>query len=174
MLPKRLQQTDILKPLLQNADHVDSKAFEADMTMREFIAGLFSYNPSWMKALYSIRWGFVRLLGMKQAGLPPSHVMQPQDVPMQAGEMATFFRVESAEPDTHWIASAAESHLIAYLALIVEPLTEKRNRFHLVTIVHYKSWAGPVYFNVIRPFHHLVVRKMGQAAVASVPKAVLV
>ena len=174
MLSKLLQQTDVLKPHLKDADHVDNKVFEADMTMREFIAGLFSYNPSWMKVLYGIRWGFVRLLGMKQEGLPPSQAIRAQDVPMQVGEMTTFFRVESAEPGQHWIASASESHLIAHLAVIVEPLTEKRNRFHFVTIVHYKSWAGPVYFNTIRPFHHLVVRKMGQAAVASAPKAALV
>jgi len=26
--------------------------------------------------------------------------------------------------------------------------------------VHYRSWAGPVYFNTIRPFHHIVVGSM--------------
>ncbi|MGE6761631.1 DUF2867 domain-containing protein [Corallococcus interemptor] len=27
---------------------------------------------------------------------------------------------------------------------------------------HYRNWAGPVYFNVIRPFHHLVVARMAR------------
>ncbi|MCP5103876.1 MAG: DUF2867 domain-containing protein, partial [bacterium] len=35
---------------------------------------------------------------------------------------------------------------------------------HVVTIVHYKHWTGPVYFNLIRPFHHLVIRRMMKAA----------
>jgi len=26
--------------------------------------------------------------------------------------------------------------------------------------VHYKNWAGPAYFNLIRPFHHLRVWRM--------------
>ena len=69
--------------------------------MRAFIAGLFSYMPWWLKALYGVRWAFVRLLGMKQEGVP---------------------------------------------------------------IVDYRHWTGPVYFNVIRPFHHLVVAAMLRSA----------
>jgi hypothetical protein len=37
-----------------------------------------------------------------------------------------------------------------------------KRRFHVVTIVHYNNLAGPVYFNVIRPFHHLVVKQMAR------------
>ncbi|XXF76233.1 DUF2867 domain-containing protein [Myxococcaceae bacterium GXIMD 01537] len=40
------------------------------------------------------------------------------------------------------------------------PVKGQRRRFHVATIVRYRRWAGPVYFNVIRPFHHLVVRGM--------------
>ena len=122
----------------------------------------------WIKNLYRIRWGFVRLLGMKQEGIPQSsHMrMQPSDVPMRAGEDATFFTVEMAEDGRFWIASTTESHLTAYLGVVVEPLAQG-NRFHVLTIVHYHNWTGPVYFNVIRPFHHIVVGKMAQAGVAN-------
>jgi hypothetical protein len=34
--------------------------------MREFIAGMFNYYPDWMKYLYRIRGGFVRLLSVLQ------------------------------------------------------------------------------------------------------------
>jgi hypothetical protein len=43
-------------------------------------------------------------------------------------------------------------------------LTGDHKRFHVVTIVHYRRWTGPVYFNVIRPFHHLVVYQMAKSA----------
>jgi len=36
-------------------------------------------------------------------------------------------------------------------------------RYYIVTIVHYLHWTGPVYFNLIRPFHHLVVARMARA-----------
>ena len=157
-----------LTPLLEGANHVDIKVVEGDMSMREFIAGMFSYYPSWIKNLYRVRWGFVRLLGMKQEGIPQtSHMrMRPEDVSLIPGEKATFFTVEMAEDGRFWVAGASESHLDAYLGVVVEPLA-KGNRFHVITIVHYNNWTGPVYFNVIRPFHHLVVSKMAKAGVAN-------
>lgn len=151
--------------LMQDADHVDVKMVEGDVSLREFVAGMFSYYPSWIKNLYRIRWGFVRLLGMKQEGIPQMVRMKPEDVPLGAGEKAAFFTVEMAEDGRYWVASASESHLTAYLGVVVEPLADK-NRFHVITIVHYHSWAGPIYFNVIRPFHHLVVHQMAKAGVA--------
>jgi len=35
----------------------------------------------------------------------------------------------------------------------------------VVTVVRYHAWNGPVYFNMIRPFHHLVVGRMAAAGV---------
>ncbi|MEV4094105.1 DUF2867 domain-containing protein [Streptosporangium saharense] len=29
---------------------------------------------------------------------------------------------------------------------------------YVAVVVHYHRWTGPVYFTVIRPFHHLVAR----------------
>jgi hypothetical protein len=34
--------------------------------------------------------------------------------------------------------------------------------YYPITIVFYKHWTGPVYFNLIRPFHHLVVARMAR------------
>lgn len=159
-----VMQLPELKMYLQDADHTDIKTFEGEVTLREFIAGALSYSPGWMKFLYGVRGVFVRLLGMKQQGIPQNSRMKPEDVSFTPGEMATFFKVYAAQEDYYWVAGAAESHLTAYLSVVVEPITETRNRFYLVTIVHYNRWTGPVYFNVIRPFHHLVVNRMGNAA----------
>lgn len=155
-----------LRPLLDDADHIDIKLVEGDMSLQQFIAAMLSYYPSWMKHLYRIRWVFVRLLGMKQTGVPQSEQMQlrPEDVPMQLGEKMTFFTVEKVSEPDYWFASATEAHLTAKLGVIREPQAQGY-RFHVVTIVQYHNWAGPVYFNVIRPFHHLVVGVMARSAV---------
>jgi hypothetical protein len=50
--------------------------------------------------------------------------------------------------------------LTGYLAVVAEPLAHGRTRFHNITVVKYHRWTGPLYFKVIRPFHHLVVRSM--------------
>lgn len=152
-----------LPALLKQANHVDVKTVESEASLREFLAGMFAYYPRWMKALYAIRWGFVRLLGMKQEGVPDTVRLTPEDVPLTAGDKMAFFTVVMAAEEAYWFASAAEAHLTAHLGVVVEPVGNGQRRFHVLTIVHYHNWTGPVYFNVIRPFHHLVVRQMALA-----------
>ncbi|MBK7895932.1 MAG: DUF2867 domain-containing protein [Anaerolineaceae bacterium] len=152
-----------LPSLLETANHVDIKTITSDVPLREFIAGMISYSPSWLKFLYGLRWFFVRLLGMKQESMPQELTMRPKNVSFEVGEPAAFFTVKMAKEDKFWFAGITESHLTAHLGVVVEP--GQPRRFHVVTIVHYHRWTGPVYFNVIRPFHHIVVRQMMKAGV---------
>ncbi len=151
-----------LDPLFASADHIDVKTAISDLPLRAFVARLLGYQPAWVTALYGIRWGFVRLLGMKQAGIPQPVRMTADDVPMTAGANSKFltFNVVAVQDDAYWFAQASESHLDATLGVIREPLPDGRQRYHVVTLVHYQHWTGRVYFNVIRPFHHLVVGAM--------------
>jgi hypothetical protein len=156
-----------LQALLTTIDHIDVKVVDVatapgELCLREFIAGFIAYNPGWMHVLYRIRAGFVRLLGMRQDGIPQAVRYRAADIPMTPGAKLSFFTVDEAAEGRHWIASASESHLTAYLGVVLEP-HGTGSRLHVVTLVKYNSWAGPVYFNVIRPFHHLVVRQMLRA-----------
>lgn len=153
--------------LMEGADHVDVKVVEGTVSLRQFIAGMLSYYPGWIIFLYGIRAVFVRLLGMKQPARPDDLLrLTPEDIPMTTGEKATFFTLRSAKDEEYWIAETPQDkHLRAYFGIVVEPLNDSLKRFHVITIVHYKHWTGPVYFNAIRPFHHLVVRRMARAGV---------
>lgn len=95
--------------------------------------------------------------------------MTADDVPMDFGADSQFliFRVIAAQEDAYWFAQASESHLRATLGVIREVLPEGRNRIHVVTLVHYKNRSGWIYFNVIRPFHHLVVGAMVRHAASN-------
>lgn len=152
-----------LQKLLETADHVDVKSIEGTVSLRQFVSGMLSYSPGWLKFLYGVRWFFVRLLGMKQEGVPGGLNLPPESVSFTPGDAATFFAVKMAEEEKYWFAGITESHLTAHLGVVVEP--GQPRRFHVLTIVHYHRWTGPVYFNVIRPFHHLVVRQMMKAGV---------
>lgn len=159
-----LQFAPALQPYLLNADHVDVKTVEGNVSMREFLAGVFSYCPGWMKFLYGVRWGFVRFLGMKQDGIPEFPELRPEDVCMTPGENMTFFTVEIAS-ESFWLTGIVDTHLTAYLGVVKEEVGNGRFRYHVITIVHYNKWTGVVYFNVIRPFHHLVVAQMAKSAI---------
>ncbi len=161
--PKFINQIPEVLALLENANHIDIKIAQGNMAMRAFIAGMLSYQPAWVTFLYRIRWVFVRLLGMKQKGIPQLPQLTPADVPMAIGKKAGFFTVTCAVEDEYWVVEASESHLSAYLGVLVEPLTDGNKRFYILTIVYYHRWTGPLYFNVIRPFHYLVVGRMVKA-----------
>lgn len=155
-----------IKPLLDTADHTDVKVAEGKADMREFIAAMLNYYPWWMGFLFRIRSVLVRILGLVRHSVPETFTpLRPQDVPLTPGETAAFFIVRFAVEHSHWVAETPpDKHLGAYIAVVVEPVNENINRFHVITIVHYKHWTGPVYFNLIRPFHHLVIRRMMKAA----------
>ncbi|UCE52576.1 MAG: DUF2867 domain-containing protein [Desulfobacterales bacterium] len=153
--------------LINGADHTDVKTVEGQVSLQQFIASMLSYYPWWIIFLYHVRAVFVRILGMRQPAMPDElPKLLPEDVPMTPGENATFFILRHTKEEEYWIAETPEEkHLRAYFGVVVEPVKDSLKRFHVVTIVHYKHWTGPVYFNTIRPFHHLVVRRMARAGV---------
>jgi hypothetical protein len=59
-----------------------------------------------------------------------------------------------------------DKHLSAYFGVVNEKLDREHSRFHVFTTVRYLHWTGPVYFNLIRPFHHLVVSRMMKSAIS--------
>lgn len=146
-----------LSPLLAGADHVDVKTVSGPGTLREFVARMMAYDPWWLRTLFAIRTLLAVLLGLR-GGVPRVPRWRPEEVPMTPGSPASFFTVRLAEPERVWAADVDDSHLRAALAVVHEA-----DRFHVVTIVHYKRWTGPLYFNLIRPFHHLVVWRMARA-----------
>lgn len=167
-----LRQIPAFATLMAEADVIDIKTTASDVTLRQFVAGLMSYQPAWVTFLYRIRAVLVRVLGMKQERLPQAQQWSPDDVAMTPGEPAYLFTVHAAEPDRYWIAEIKDRHLDAYLGVMVERHDE-RQRFFVVTIVHHNSWQGPIYYNVIRPFHHLVVGAMMRHAGKPHPETTL-
>jgi len=156
-----------LGQFLKDADHIDVKVATGSVTMREFIASMLSFESWWIVTLYRIRGVFVRILGLEKQDLPDEpFYLRPEDVSMTPGENAAFFIVRAAEDGKYWVAETpVDKHLLAYLGVAVEPVDDGIKRFHVFTVVRYKHWTGPVYFNIIRPFHHLVVGRMIWAGV---------
>ena len=75
----------------------------------------------------------------------------------------SFFTVRCAKEDVYWISETPDDkHLRAFFGVVKETSNNSMNRFHVITTVFYKHWTGPVYFNLIRPFHHLVVSRMAR------------
>lgn len=164
-LPGYVSEIADLQPLFDRANHVDVKVAEGDKEFRAFLANVLNYQPCWVTFLYGVRSVFVRFLGLRQNGIPKKLNLKPEQVAMQPNQSAGFFKVNIAKEDSYWASTIDDKHLRATILAVKEPLTTGHQRFYLITIVHYHKWTGPVYFNIIRLFHHLVVSGMLKAGV---------
>jgi hypothetical protein len=153
-----------LEPFFEKADFTDVKVVEGQRTLRRFIASMLSYYPWWVVQLYRLRKLLVGILGLVKHEEPEELPnLKPEDVSFIPGRRVTFFEVRSAKEDVFWVSETPDDkHLKAYFGVVKEPVNNSVNRFYVITTVYYKHWTGPVYFNLIRPFHHLVVSRMAQ------------
>jgi hypothetical protein len=162
-----IDQIEELQAILKDADYVGVKIVEGDVTLQEFLAGMFAYRPGLIRFLYRVRSGLVRLIGIRQQPLPEMDEWIPGDVPMLSCGNIWFFSVSLASEDRYWIGCCPEeSHLTAFMGVVVEPLKGTRKRFHFVTIVLYKHWTGRLYFLLIRPFNWFFVNRLARAGLA--------
>ena len=123
--------------------------------------------PKWMIFLFKIREILVRILNLRRHDFGESlPTLSPDEVSFNLGDKGGFFIVRGGKEDHYWISEAPDdNHLKAYIAIVSENLDDNWKKFYLITIVNYLHWTGPVYFNLIRPFHHVVVSKMAKAGV---------
>lgn len=146
--------------LIKDADHVGVYSADGETDLRGFVSSMLAYQPWWLDYLYKIRALLVRLLGMKQGQVPTHINIPPQDIPLTKGAKVSIFTVVAGKEGAFWLVQASDKHLEAHMGVVVEPSKSTKKKFHLVVVVHYKNWAGPVYFNIIRPFEWIVVRGM--------------
>ncbi len=149
--------------LLRDADHVDSKAFETHHNMEGFTERMVSYQPGWLKFLFKIRGVVASLLGLQHAEYVDEREKE-LSVDFNPGGKVDFFNSIFYEPDKYWIGEASDKHLACYIGVIADSGRDGNKIMHSLTIVKYKHWTGPLYFNLIRPFHHLIVYYMGKYA----------
>lgn len=154
--------------LAAGADHVDVKIGEGAVSVLEAAAGIMSYRPRWVELLWWMRAGLVRVLGLGRQREVPRTRYTADTLPAEPGGRLGFFSVFDTDRESFWMVQGRESHLEAVLAVFATPLPggPGRNRIHAATVVRYRSGIGPIYFNLIRPFHHLVVTRALRRALA--------
>jgi len=160
-----LNRINEIKALTRQADYVGLKVVEAEDRLEAFLGNMFAYRPHLIRLLYRIRAPLVRLLGFKQDAMPGMDEWIPQEFPMLPCGTVWFFTVRKVEKGRYWIAGCPrDRHLDADLAVVARPLAGRRKRFYILTVVRYKHWTGPVYFNLIRFFNLFLIDRMSHAA----------
>lgn len=162
-----LSRIESLRSAWEEADYHEVESLTSDSSVAGVLAAMLSHSPWWVRALYVVRQLLVLLLGLARHEKPKEITrLRPEDISFEPGTEALFFRTVSGDPDSHWLGvSPPDKHLTAYFGIVAEspPSTEPR-RFFVITLVRYLHWTGPVYFNLIQPFHHAVIYSMLRAA----------
>jgi hypothetical protein len=153
-------RTDLpeLDDLLPTVDVVDVKTARGPVSLREFTAGALGHSPLWVKALFGVRMLVALVLRLETTGVPYSRRLRPETVSFTPGDYASFFTVVRGEEDHYLLLKVSDNHLVAWLAIITD--NEQPATFKVVTLVKYLRPVGRFYYNLIRPFHHLVLLSM--------------
>ena len=154
-----------LDDLLPVVDVVDVKTARGNVSLREFTAGALGYGPLWIRALFAVRMAVAVVLRLDTTGIPDSTRVRPETVSFTPGKPVSFFKVVRGEEDRYLLLEVSDNHLIAYLAIITDHA--RPANFKVVTLVRYLRPAGRFYYNLIRPFHHLVLLSMCRAGETS-------
>jgi len=144
-----LHELDDLVPVV---DEIDVKTGRGDVTLREFVAGALGHSPLWVKGLFAVRMAVAAVLRLETTGVPDSRRLRPETVSFTPGEKNAFFTVVRGEEDH-------------YLLLKVSDITDDEHpaTFKVVTLVQFLRPAGRFYYNLIRPFHHVILLGMCRA-----------
>lgn len=151
---------DEMKDLLENLEYADTYATTNRENSLEEVANLiFSYAPMWIRSLLKVRNFMVRLAGLKA-------VVPEGDAPkLKEGGYVGLFKVFCLNTDE--IVLGLDDKHLNFRVRIWDNTAEKYN-IKVTTLVAYNNWFGRAYMTLIKPFHHLVVRRMvGQAYVVS-------
>ncbi|WP_295938872.1 DUF2867 domain-containing protein [uncultured Alistipes sp.] len=136
-------------------DFCDSFLFTAGkkitLSPDDLMVAFWATNPAWLRTLYKIRAMLVKPFGLKTGKDSDQHLME------QAIRSGASYRLMSVVEKTgsETIISLDDKHLRAYLSVYIED----RN-IQVSTLVRYHNKLGVAYFNLIRPFHTIVVRKI--------------
>lgn len=142
-----IQQISVAEKILQRRDHFDIKSIVSNKSLLQFNEQLLSYHPGWIKFLYKIREVLLKFLRIP-------HVKNFEPV---------YRTVDSAE-NAYWVGVISDTHLTAHLGVLKQKQSGEASIFYVFSIVHYHSFTGKIYFNIIKPFHHLVVYWMMKSA----------
>ncbi|MDR0927614.1 MAG: DUF2867 domain-containing protein [Ignavibacteria bacterium] len=125
-------------------DHIDSYRITQTTTeTAEQLEAKFLNMPKWVEFLMKLRDSIVGVFGLKTA----KDALQ--------NENSLFPLIWKNQDEI--VSGAEDSHLNFRFSILID---KENSYIYITTIVHYNNRMGVLYFNIIRPFHKLIVKNM--------------
>lgn len=117
----------------------------------QVMAAFWTTCPAWLKFLFRLRDLLGQALRAENRGGPSREKLEEA---LNNGESCGFMSVAERTAD-ETIVALDDKHLVAYMSVYIEG-----GQVFASTVVRYHNKLGVVYFNLIRPFHVLVVKNL--------------
>ena len=117
----------------------------------QVMAAFWTTSPAWLKFLFRLRDLLVRPFGLKTETDSNREALKEA---LENGEGYGMMTVVAKTAD-EMVVSLDDKHLKAWFSVCIE-----NPSIYLSTLVQYHNKLGVVYFNLIRPFHILVVKNL--------------
>ncbi|KIX11765.1 DUF2867 domain-containing protein [Dethiosulfatarculus sandiegensis] len=151
----------VFHELKSEVDHLDTKYVTTGLSMAGVVAEMFSYKPGWYKGLYIARGWLARILGLEHSPDNNARITEDQ-VPEKPGQvfesLGENWKAHKIEPGRFWSMAHEAEHLTAWVFVQKCNKNSGVNEYAVSTLVKYKNPVGRFYFNLIKPFHHLIVK----------------
>lgn len=144
----------------RSADYVDSFRVELplteDLSVDYLCATVFSATPRWVDWLMVLRNLLVSGFGLRTEmgnGPPPL----TREVRFELGAKDCFFTLIDRS-DEELVMAEGDKHLDFRVSVRKGKGAEGTTVLEVTTVVWYNNWLGPIYFNVVKPFHRMLLR----------------
>jgi hypothetical protein len=144
------------------ADYVDvfscivSK--KQEITSDELLVNLWTDQPKWLKLLFNLRHILVKPLGLKAENVSKKEDLEGFTNCIRSGGTYGIVSVPS-KSSNETIMQIKNKHLDCTISIHIRDNENNKQLISAITLVHFHNKLGVKYFQVIRPFHKLIVRK---------------
>ncbi|WP_418409652.1 DUF2867 domain-containing protein [Alistipes sp.] len=117
----------------------------------ELMAAFWTTMPAWLNVLFKIRDLLVRPFGLKTGTADNREELQ--EALLKGKDYGLMSAVAHSADES--VISLDDKHLKAYFSIYIEG-----RDVYITTLVQFHNKLGVAYFNLIRPFHKIVVKNI--------------
>lgn len=122
-----------------------------NLCLEEILTAFFSATPRWINTLFRLRHKIVARFGLKT-----NHEATIElNFPIKVEDKIGFFEVFEIS-ETQIILGENDTHLDFRVSIRIE----KDNQISVETLVEFNNIFGKVYFQIIKPFHKLIIASL--------------
>ena len=127
-------------------------------SIEEITKLFFETSPKWIDHLFEVRNKVVKIFGLKVSDVPNKEELL-KNTKFVINEEIGLFKIFD-KSNNEIILGQNDKHLNFKISILSNIRTDDKQLITISTLVYFNKWYGKLYFQLIRPFHKLIVPLM--------------